>query len=156
MSDEQLPARPADISDRLGQAILQTASDAILFSDREGIIRFWGPGAERIFGFSAGEAIGRNLDIIIPENQRDRHWQGYERVMRTGETRYGSGDLLRVPALTKDGRRISVEFTIVIVRGDDGGIAGMGAVLRDVTVRFEEMKSLKRKVADLMRSAQGD
>lgn len=137
---------------RLGQAILASPADAILMSDRDGVIRFWGAGAERIFGFSAAEAIGRSLDIIIPETLRDRHWRGYDQVMRTGETRYGTGDLLAVPALAKDGRRISVEFTIVVVHGEDGSIAGMGAILRDVTARFEEMKGLRRRVSDLTRA----
>jgi PAS domain S-box-containing protein len=92
----------------LGLAVLESAAEAIVYSDREGIIRFWNAGAERIFGFTGEEALGRSLDIIIPEKQRDRHWSGYHEVMRTGQSRYGSGDMLSVPALHKDGRRISV------------------------------------------------
>ncbi|HYG85564.1 MAG TPA: PAS domain S-box protein, partial [Azospirillum sp.] len=120
---------------------------AIIYSDREGAIRFWNAGAERVFGFTAAEALGRSLDLIIPEKQREPHWKGYDAVMRSGQSRYGSGDLLAVPALTKDGRRISVEFTIVPLKDDSGAMLGMAAILRDVTKRFDELKALRRKVA---------
>lgn len=133
----------------LADAILNTMSDAILVTDRNGKISFWNPGAVRIFGFAAEEAIGRSLDLIIPENLRARHWEGYEQVMKTGVTRYGSGDLLSVPAMTKDGRRISVEFTIIVLRGADNQLSGMAAILRDITPRFEELRGLRRKVAEL-------
>ena len=138
-----------NITDRLAQAILATKSDAILVADRDGIICFWNPGAVRIFGFVVEEAIGRSLDLIIPESLRARHWDGYERVMASGETHYGSGDLLSVPALTKDGRRISVEFTIIILRDDADTVIGMAAILRDVSVRFEELRTLRHRRAEL-------
>src|SRR3954454_661204 len=133
--------------DDLGNALLASASDAIIATDREGRITFWNPGAERIFGFSAAEAVGRSLDLIIPENLRSRHWTGYSQAMETGESRYGHGDVLSVPGLTKDGRRISVEFTIVMLRDEQSRPAGTVAILRDVTARFEEMRQLKRKLA---------
>src|SRR3954463_6762415 len=132
----------------LGNALLASASDAIIATDREGRITFWNPGAERIFGFSAAEAIGRSLDLIIPDNLRTRHWTGYRQAMETGESRYGQGDLLSVPGLTKDGRRISVEFTIVMLRDAQDRPAGTAAILRDVTRRFEEVRELRRKLAD--------
>lgn len=132
---------------RLGEALLGTASDAIVYADREGLIRFWNAGAERIFGYTREEAIGRSLDIIIPERQRERHWAGYEQVMQTGESRYGQGDLLSVPAIRKDGTRISVEFTIVMLRDADGRLQGIAAILRDVTDRFNELKTLRRQLA---------
>src|SRR5215469_12707265 len=87
---------------RLADAILDAASDAIVACDRDGIIRFWNPGAERLFGHSSADAVGCSLDLIIPERLRQRHWDGYRRVMTTGETRYGSGDMLSVPAVRKD------------------------------------------------------
>ncbi|MGH6670722.1 MAG: PAS domain S-box protein [Xanthobacteraceae bacterium] len=124
-------------------ALLSTESDAIVAADRDGLIQFWNPGAERIFGHSAQEARGHSLDIIIPERLRERHWQGFAKVMQTGESRYGSGDLLAVPALRKDGSTISVEFTITTIR-QDGQIVGMIAILRDVTKQFQEMRELKR------------
>lgn len=139
------------IQDQLGRALLASSSDAIIATDREGKIVFWNPGAERIFGFAASEAMGQSLDLIIPENLRARHWDGFHRVMQTGTSRYGHGDLLSVPGLTKEGRRISVEFTIVMLR-DDEGITGTVAVMRDVTRRFEELRELKRKLAEASQS----
>jgi PAS domain S-box-containing protein len=135
------------MSDLLGQALLTSSSDAIIATDREGHVTFWNPGAERIFGFAANEAVGKSLDLIIPENLRARHWEGFHHVMKTGTSRYGDGDLLSVPGLTKSGRRISVEFTIVMLR-DETGIAGTVAVMRDVTKRFEELRELRRKLAE--------
>ena len=132
----------------LGDALLHSASDAIVATDREGRISFWNPGAERIFGFTAAEAAGQSLDIIIPENLRARHWEGFRHTMATGTSRYGHGDLLSVPALTKEGRRISVEFTIVMLRDGRGDVAGTVAVMRDVTKRFEEVRELKRRLAE--------
>ncbi|WP_188262121.1 PAS domain-containing protein [Azospirillum tabaci] len=132
---------------RLGLALLNSPAEAIAYSDREGIIRFWNAGAERVFGFTADEALGQSLDIIIPDRQRQRHWDGYDQVMKTGESRYGSGDLLSVPATRKDGTRISVEFTIVPLKDADGAMLGMAAVMRDVTARFDELRALRRQAA---------
>ena len=136
----------------LVDAILATASDAIIATDRTGIISFWNPGADRIFGFSADEAIGRSLDLIIPDNLQARHWAGFNRVMETGESHYGHGDLLSVPALTKSGRRISVEFTIMMLKDGKNRPAGMVAILRDVTKHFEESRKLKRQLQELTRA----
>ena len=136
---------------RLADAVLSTVSDAIVAADKDGIIRFWNPGAERIFGYASADAVGQSLDIIIPQGQRQRHWQGYRQVMATGESRYGRGDILAVPATRKDGRRISVEFTIVALRDESGAMAGMLAIMRDVTARFEEMRALRHKLADATR-----
>jgi len=91
------------LPDRLAETILSTGSDAIVSADRDGIIGFWNPGAERLFGYSREEAVSRSLDLIIPERLRKRHWDGYSRVMQTGQSRYGQGDVLSVPALRKDG-----------------------------------------------------
>ncbi|MCO6419504.1 PAS domain-containing protein [Siccirubricoccus sp. KC 17139] len=142
-------ASPEVDLERLGQALLGAASEAIIYADREGLIRFWNPGAERLFGFAAAEALGRSLDLIIPESLQARHWAGFRQVMQTGESRYGSGDLLAVPGLRQDGTRISLEFTILPVHAEDGRMEGMIAVLRDVTRRFEEVRALKREIAAL-------
>ena len=133
----------------LADAVLHTNSDAIVASDKDGIIRFWNPGAERIFGYTSADAIGQSLDIIIPERLRARHWLGYRQVMATGESRYGHGDILAVPGIRKDGGRISLEFTIVPLRNEAGQTIGMAALMRDVTVRFEEMRALRQKVAEV-------
>lgn len=136
----------ASIPRGLTEAILGTASDAIIATDAGGLISFWNPGAVRIFGFTAKEAVGNSLDLIIPENLRTRHWTGYNRVMATGESHYGQGDLLSVPGLTKGGRRISVEFTIVLLHDEVRKLVGTAAILRDVTKRFEEIRELKRRL----------
>jgi PAS domain S-box-containing protein len=120
--------------------IVDGASDAIIFADGGGIIRLWNSGAEAIFGYSASEAIGQELDTIIPEKLRERHRQGYRKVMETGVSRY-MHELLAVPALRKDGARISIEFSIVILKSDDGGIVGSAALIRDVTARWEREKA---------------
>jgi PAS domain S-box-containing protein len=139
------------ISALLADAILTASADAILATDTQGIIHFWNPGAVRIFGFAEEEALGATLDLIIPERLRKRHWDGWERVMATGTTRYGDGDVLAVPAIAKDGRQISVEFTIVLLRGSDGQVGGIAAILRDVTARFEETRRLRRELAERSR-----
>ncbi len=140
---------PSEFAARL----LAGMSDAVVHADAQGRIVVWAGGAERIFGFSAAEAVGQSLDVIIPEGLRGRHWEGYRSTMATGESRYGAGDLLSVPALRKDGGRISVEFTIVPFKDADGRMEGVCAVMRDVTARFEEVRALKREVAGLRGAA---
>ena len=135
------------IADDLSAALLVSNADAIVAADAQGVIRFWNPGAERVFGFTAADAMGQSLDLIIPERQRDRHWRGYHHVMQTGRSRYGDGDILAVPGVRKDGTRISLEFTIVPLRDGSGGLTGMGAILRDVTTRFNELQTLRKKLA---------
>src|SRR6266571_7576236 len=108
----------------LANTIVAASSDAIMFSDRAGIIRLWNSGAERMFGFSAEEALGQSLDLIIPENLRGRHWDGYYRVMESGSSHY-SVDLLSAPAIRKDGTRISTEFSMVMVKDAAGKMLGV-------------------------------
>ena len=140
-------------SDMLARALLGTSSDAIIAADKDGIVRFWNPGAERIFGYTSEDAIGQSLDIIIPERLRKRHWDGYQQVMEGGESRYGHGDILAVPSIRKDGAGISVEFTIVPLTDEAGRLNGVAAIMRDVTKRFEEVRALKRKLADAAKTA---
>lgn len=132
--------------DGIAAAVLGTSADAIVACDRDGMIRFWNPGACRIFGFSAEEAVGQSLDIIIPERLRARHWDGYRKVMAGGQSRYGDGELLSVPSQRKDGAKLSIEFTIVALKDASGRMSGIAAVMRDVTARFEEMKALRRQL----------
>ena len=138
-----MPTDPEHFADRL----IAGMSDAIVYADADGVIRRWNRGAARIFGFTEAEAIGRSLDLIIPENLRSRHWEGYRATMRTGQSRYGDGQVLSVPAVRKDGARISVEFTIVPFTDDAGRMIGIAAIMRDATARFEELRSLRRELA---------
>ena len=137
-----------DLSALIAHSLLQTRSDAIIAAARDGIIRFWNPGAERIFGHAAAHAIGQSLDLIIPERLRDRHWQGFDGTITTGGSRYGEGDVLAVPALHKTGATISIEFTIVPLRDASGVIIAIVAIIRDVTKRFEELRQLKRRLSE--------
>jgi PAS domain S-box-containing protein len=123
--------------------------DAIIYADATGHIRFWNAAATRIFGFSEDETTGARLDLIIPDRLRGRHWEGYDKVMAGTPSRYGEGALLAVPALHKDGRQISVEFTILPLHDDAGRLLGIAACLRDATARFEEMRALRRELAAL-------
>lgn len=141
--------QPSDFTELLTRTVLETRADAILAADLDGIIRFWNPGAVRIFGFTEHQALGQSLDIIVPEKQRARHWEGWEGVIQTGRSRYAADERLAVPAMTSDGRRISVEFTILILHDQYGEIAGIGAIMRDVTTRFNELRELRMKSAGL-------
>lgn len=133
--------------DRFYRTFVNETPDAIIYADAEGRVGFWNKGAERIFGFSEAEMIGKPLNYIVPEPLRQRHRDGFAQTVRTGRTRYGAGDVLAVPALRKDGVRISVEFTILPFHDRTGRILGIAATLRDVTRRFEELKSLRKSVA---------
>ena len=128
-------------------ALVAAAGDAIIVADPEGMIRLWNPAAERVFGFTSGEALGCSLDVIIPERFRTRHWAGYREVMRTGQTRYGA-DVLRVPGLRKDGTRISIAFTVALLQAD-GRVTGIAAIVRDETARWEEEQQMRRRLAEL-------
>ncbi len=130
------------IPDDLPRRILEGSPDAVLVSDRSGAVVYWNAAAQRIFGFSPGEALGRSLEIIIPEQFRDRHRAAWERVMETGVTRYGDGRLLAVPAINKDGRRLSIEFSIQLLKGSEGRVEHVAAVIRDVTQRYLREKEL--------------
>lgn len=132
----------------LYQHIIEGTQDAIIFADREGIIQLWNAGAETMFGYRPEEAVGQSLDLIIPEQLKARHWEGYHKVMATGVTRYGR-EVLAVPARRKDGTRISIEFTIVMLRDEVNGVAGTAAIIRDVTTRWQQEKALKERIAGL-------
>jgi PAS domain S-box-containing protein len=142
-----------DTHEGLCQQIVQDAQEAIVVADREGVIRLWNASAEVLFGYPAEEALGQTLDLIVPERQRKAHWAGYREVMKTGVTRYGR-DLLKVPALRNDGTRISLEFSIILLR-DGSEPVGAAAVIRDVTARFFEEKALKQRLAALEAQVEG-
>ena len=139
---------PAAIPADLYRQIIDQAPDAVLYADREGLIRLWNRGAELIFGYTSAEALGQSLDLIIPERLRGRHWDGYHRVMATGQSRYGT-DLLSVPAQHKDGRQLSCAFSIVLVKDDAGQPLGVASILRDGTAAWQKEKDLKAQLAAL-------
>ncbi len=145
---------PDTIDSTLYRQIIDQAPDAILFADREGIIRLWNRGAELTFGYTAAEAIGQSLDLIIPERLRGRHWDGYRRVMASGETRYGT-ELLSVPAQHQDGRQLSCAFSIVMLKDAQGQLLGVASIMRDGTAAWQREKELKERIASLEKTAGG-
>lgn len=128
--------------------LVQAVGDAIVISDAGGAITLWNPAAERMFGFSQQEALGKSLDLIIPERQRQRHWDGYQKTMESGVTRYGN-DVLRVPAVHKDGHTLSIAFTVALLRTPAGKVAAIVAVIRDESSRFAEDRALRKHLAEL-------
>ena len=130
------------------QQLVNAVGDAIVVCDASGAITFWNPAAERLFGFAEQEALGRSLDLIIPERQRQRHWDGYNKTMQTGQTRYGN-DVLRVPALHKDGRTLSIAFTVAMLFSAEKTVTAIIAIIRDETARFSEERSLRKRLAEL-------
>ena len=130
------------------QQLLQALGDGVIVCDAKGDITYWNAAATRIFGFSESEAIGQSLDLIIPERQRQRHWDGYDKTMATGQTRYGS-DILRVPALHKEGKPLSIAFTVALLRGPGGEVSAIVALVRDETERWSEERKLRARLTQL-------
>jgi PAS domain S-box-containing protein len=132
----------------LAHAVVNESPEAIVVSDPDGIIRLWNAGATRMFGYTAEEALGRDLDLIIPEKLRARHNKGYQQTMETGYTRYGDS-LLSVPATHRDGHRLSIEFSVALLRDEGGQIVGISAVMREVTERRNAERELRTKISEL-------
>jgi PAS domain S-box-containing protein len=130
------------------QSLVGAMGDAVVVCDTEGRVVIWNPGAERIFGWTAAEAMGQRMDMIVPERLRNRHWEGYDKSMATGKTKYAH-DLLRVPAVDKAGRSLSIAFTVFMLFGADGKVTACGSVIRDETDRFAEDRALRKRISEL-------
>ena len=128
--------------------LVESIGDAVIASDPSGAINLWNPSATRMFGFTEAEALGKSLDIIIPQRQQQRHWDGYHKTMETGITKYGN-DVLRVPAVHKDGHTLSIAFTVAMLHTPDGKISAIVAVVRDESARFAEDRALKKRLTEL-------
>lgn len=128
--------------------LVSAVGDAIVVSDASGAITLWNKAAERLFGYTEAEALGGSLDLIIPERQRERHWDGYAKTIETGVTRYGS-DVLQVPAIDKSGRQFSIAFTVALLHSADNKVSGIAAVIRDDTRRFEKERAQRKRIAEL-------
>lgn len=125
----------------LDEAILDSVADTVIFADRTGTIRRWNPAAAALFGFAADEALGRSLDLIIPEHLRAAHWRGFDAAMKNAALRLeGRPTLTR--GLHKSGRRLYVEMTFALVAAE-GTVLGSVAVARDVTERVERERAAK-------------
>ena len=130
------------------EQLVEAVGDAVVVANASGAITLWNPSAQRMFGYTEAEALGQSLDIIIPQRQQQRHWDGYNKTMETGQTRYGH-DVLRVPAMHKDGHTLSIAFTVALLLTPDGKVGGIAAVLRDETSRFAEERALRKRLMEL-------
>ena len=128
--------------------LIDVIGDAVVVSNVAGKITLWNRAAEEMFGYTAAEALGQNLDIITPERFRARHWEGYHHSMETGTTKYGK-QTLRVPAIHKDGHTLSIAFTVAMLFDEQKNVSGVVAIIRDETARFLEEKELKKRLAEL-------
>jgi len=130
------------------QQLVAAIGDAVIASDASGAIILWNDAATRLFGYTEEEALGQSLDLITPERLQARHWEGYNKSMATGTTKYGN-DLLRVPATHKDGRPLSIAFTVAMLYDDDHKVSAVIAVIRDDTQRFNDDRAMRKKIAEL-------
>lgn len=130
------------------KALVAAVGDAIVVCDTQGSITLWNAAAEYMFGYSSAEALGQSLDIIIPERLRKRHWEGYEKTMATGITRYGH-DVLRVPAIDKNGSAMSIAFTVALLFDSAGKVDQIVSVIRNETTRFNEDRALRKRITEL-------
>lgn len=127
--------------------ILECMSEAVIFADPKGVIRLWNPGAEAVFGYGAAEAIGRSLDLIIPEQLRKAHWEGFNRALGQGATVHGRESII-TRSLHKGGRQLYVDMSFAVVKNEAGETVGAMAVARDATQRHLEQKRLRQQLAD--------
>ena len=134
--------------DTLPGDILRSMPEALVYADLEGIIRRWNPGAETVFGFSAAEALGQNLDLIIPERMRKAHWDGFNKAIVRGGTLPGRTSMI-TRSLHKSGEQIYVDMSFAMVKDESGKMLGSMAVARDATKRFLEEKSMRKQLAEL-------
>ena len=126
------------------EAIVAEAPEAVIAVDRDGVIRLWNRGAEALFGYTAAEALGQGLDLIVPERFRAAHWSGFRRALESGRT--SGGDRVRTTrSLHRDGRRLYVELSFGLLRDPSGAVAGAFAIGRDGTERQEAAAGLSSR-----------
>ena len=130
------------------QELVASVGDGVMAADAQGLIILWNPACQRMFGFSEAEALGKSLDLIIPQRQQKPHWDGYHKTMATGQTKYGN-DVLRVPAVHKDGHTLSIAFTVSMLHKADGAVSAIVAVIRDESVKFAEERNLRKRIMEL-------
>jgi len=139
-------AAPTDRIDL--KALFDAMGDAVIVADPAGVVTLWNPAAERMFGFTAEEAVGQRMDMIVPERLRKRHWEGYDQSMATGTTKYGH-DLLKVPAVNKAGESMSIAFTVCMLYDEAGKVTACASVIRDETARFNDERALRKRLTEL-------
>ncbi|MGH8627368.1 MAG: PAS domain-containing protein [Gammaproteobacteria bacterium] len=132
----------------LFQAIVEQVSNAIIFADRQGVIRLWNAGAEAVFGYSSEEVIGQSLDVIIPERLRPAHWKAFDKAVETGRTKYGR-QVMVTSSIHKTGKKLYVDLSFAIVSDGSGEVVGAAAVASDATERYLAEAALRKQVAEL-------
>lgn len=130
----------------LDAAIVEHIAEAVVFANRDGVIERWNSAAAAMFGFSAAEAIGQRLDLMIPEHLRAAHWRGFDAAMRSGTLRL-NGHATLTRGLHESGRKLYVEMSFALVRDGAGAVVGSVAVARDVTERVEREKAARARPA---------
>ena len=128
--------------------LVNAVGDAVIAADASGAIIFWNPAAARLFGYTRDEAMGQSLNLITPPRHQKRHWDGYHKTMQTGQTKYGH-DVLKVPAVHKDGHALSIAFTVALLHSADKKVSSIVAVIRDETDRFAEERNLRKQLTEL-------
>ena len=128
--------------------LVNAVGDAVIAADASGAIIFWNPAATRLFGYTQEEAMGQSLDLITPQRHQKRHWDGYYKTMQTGQTKYGH-DILKVPAVHRDGHALSIAFTVALLHSSDQKVSSIVAVIRDETNRFAEERNLRKRLTEL-------
>ena len=118
----------------LNAHILDAVADALIYADSSGVIRRWNGACTTLFGFSADDALGQNLDLIIPEHLRGAHWKGFDAALASGTMKLAGRPTL-TRAQHKDGRKLYIEMTFALVKDADGAVLGSAAMARDVTER---------------------
>ncbi len=132
--------------DDLHRLLVEAAPEAIIAADGEGLVRLWNAGAQALFGHTAQEAVGQSLDLIIPERFRHQHWEGYDRALAAGKSKYGS-EFLLTRSMRKDGATIYIEMSLAVLHDETGAVCGAMAVCRDVTRRRAEERALRDRLA---------
>jgi len=128
--------------------LVEAVGDAVMAADATGAITLWNPACERMFGYTEAEALGKSLDIIIPQRQQQRHWDGYAQTMASGKTKYGT-TVLRVPAVHKDGHALSIAFSVALLFTPEQKVASIVAVVRDESAKFAEDRALRKRLTEL-------
>jgi PAS domain S-box-containing protein len=132
----------------LAALLVEQAPDAVIFAGTDGVIQSWNASASAMFGFTEAEAIGQDLNIIIPEQFRDAHWKGFDRALEAGDTKY-RGQSLPTRAQKANGEAFYVELSFAIVHGRDGEVIGALAHARDINDRFEKDRASRRRMREM-------
>jgi PAS domain S-box-containing protein len=137
---------------KLCRAVVAQAPDAVILANRDGAIELWNGAAERLFGYSSAEVIGKSLDVIIPERLRTAHWAGFQKAIESGHGKYAPGQVLTTRSMHKDGRKLYVDLSFALVRDDAGAITGAMAIGRDCTDRYLSDRALRERISELERT----